>query len=331
MAIVDEMYSERESLETIIEWNTAAILYARGRDWCPVTDWSAIIRSDLANIARESGRDVDVFVFLTGSGSRDGLGLAWGIGTTCSSDKGQRINMNKYGPAGEFKGRDAYTAEVSQNSLGFIQQNEFLHSQTIAHEIGHNLGMFHDFDDNSATREPRVLNGRQCWGYMDYEDGTHLGDHTNQWSHCSVSDFTRYVNRQNSFCLQSLGDGGGGGGNCVDKSGSCNWYANNNYCPAYPDWMLENCAKSCALCGGNFKLSTWKEGSVMLPQSDALLFSSTQVPLASTRTNFATGTPTITTARVTPIGCRRTAGGLATSADSCIRPSRNFIVKNYNV
>ena len=115
MAIVDEMYSERESLETIIEWNTAAILYARGRDWCPVTDWSAIIRSDLANIARESGRDADVFVFLTGSGSRDGLGLAWGIGTTCSSDKGQRINMNKYGPAGEFKGRDAYTAEVSQN------------------------------------------------------------------------------------------------------------------------------------------------------------------------------------------------------------------------
>ena len=132
--------------------------------------------------------------------------------------------------------------------FNFFQQKEFFHSQTIAHEIGHNLGMDHDFD---AQGNPRVLNGRRCYGYMDYEDGTRLGDYTNRWSACSVSDFTNYVNRQSSFCLQSLG---GGGGECVDKSQHCNWYANNNYCPAYPEWMQENCAKSCALCGGNFKM-----------------------------------------------------------------------------
>ena len=111
MAIVDEMYSEKESLETTIEW-TETILYARGRDWCPVADWVPLIRNELPNIARESGRDVDVFVFLTGSRSRDGLGLAKGIGTICSADKGQRININKYGGQSQFKGRDAYTAEV---------------------------------------------------------------------------------------------------------------------------------------------------------------------------------------------------------------------------
>ena len=91
MAIVDEMYSEKESLETTIEW-TETILHARGRDWCPVTDWGTILGSDLANIARESGRDVDAFVFLTGSRSRDGLGLAF-VGTTCSSDKGSMHNV----------------------------------------------------------------------------------------------------------------------------------------------------------------------------------------------------------------------------------------------
>ena len=38
---------------------------------------------------------------------------------------------------------------------------------------------------------------------MDYEDGTGLGDHTNQWSKCSVKDFTDYINQQqDSFCLQ---------------------------------------------------------------------------------------------------------------------------------
>ena len=74
-----------------------------------------------------------------------------------------------------------------------------MHSlQIIAHEIGHNLGMKHDFKGSKY----KVLDGKQCKGYMDYNDST------NYWSHCSVRDFKSYINRQSHFCLESLGGSG---------------------------------------------------------------------------------------------------------------------------
>ena len=113
MEIVNEMYSEKDSLETTIEWNIKKIIHKRGRDWCPLTDWGTLLDGELMDIARESSLDVDAFVFLTGSTANSGLGLAY-MGTTCSPDKGMRISMNRYTADGEsvFKGKDAYTAEV---------------------------------------------------------------------------------------------------------------------------------------------------------------------------------------------------------------------------
>ena len=123
MAIVDEMYSERDSLTTVIEW-TDTVIHARGHDWCPSKNWGN--RSGLANLlfgeiatwAMESGRNDDLFAFLTGTGmgTKSGyLGLAF-VGTACSSYKGDRISINRYFPADGFKGKDANTAEVN-NSL----------------------------------------------------------------------------------------------------------------------------------------------------------------------------------------------------------------------
>ena len=100
--------------------------------------------------------------------------------------------------------------------------------QTIAHEIGHNLGMGHDHEcgDYKCTNDttecgrrcmcgagkPKTMNGKECYGYMDYKKGNHSGDFTNQWSACSVRDFHNYIRdcggfckEDKPFCLKSLG------------------------------------------------------------------------------------------------------------------------------
>ena len=70
--------------------------------------------------------------------------------------------------------------------------------------MAHNLGIQHDclhynckfWSDDYVG--PRDHDGKDCYGYMDYRDDT------DEWSECSVSDFSAYVNRQTKFCLESI-------------------------------------------------------------------------------------------------------------------------------
>ena len=66
--------------------------------------------------------------------------------------------------------------------------------QTTAHEIGHNLGMDHDFNTSVYNRQKkfqyRKYNKKSCkGGLMDY------GANRNGWSACSARDFSRYITK----------------------------------------------------------------------------------------------------------------------------------------
>ena len=132
MAIVDEMYSEKDTLTTEFEVTTVGIEHASGSNWGIVSDWGADLSpwsnptdssNDLSKIAKDSSYDANLYVFLTGSDSNDGLGLAT-LGRVCEQSRKNRVSINQYA-AGSIKGGDAYTAEVCYHLILFKITSKF--------------------------------------------------------------------------------------------------------------------------------------------------------------------------------------------------------------
>lgn len=103
------------------------------------------------------------------------VGIAY-LGTSCADEVNLRTSLN------EYMGDDLTAA------------------QTFAHELGHNMGMSHDFvnDPNNKRTDSK---GNACsgiGGMMDYYGNV------DKWSTCSVEDMTNYINSLSPFCLPTL-------------------------------------------------------------------------------------------------------------------------------
>ena len=75
----------------------------------------------------------------------------------------------------------------SKTSIDYYFHTRFIIIKVVAHEMGHNFGMLHDFDEahggtGNTTTSTNDCNGK---GIMSYGDGV-----PTEWSDCSVSHFT---------------------------------------------------------------------------------------------------------------------------------------------
>ena len=125
MSIVDQMYSEKDTLTTEIEVNLVAIEHANGSNWgnfdwyTKLTPWSkryqyyTLDNNDLSEIAKNSPHDANLYVFITGKCSNRFLGLS-NLDSVCDRGRDNRININRYATSQKIggKGGDAYTAQV---------------------------------------------------------------------------------------------------------------------------------------------------------------------------------------------------------------------------
>ena len=97
-----------------------------------------------------------------------------------------------------FPGVVCRSLDERKQSINLYGTSPAFKAESVAHEIGHNLGMSHDFNwrhggTGCAFSSTNPCNGR---GFMSY------GNHLSQWSECSVKDLAaHYAQNKENWCM----------------------------------------------------------------------------------------------------------------------------------
>lgn len=140
--------------------------------------WEATTKNlDNARALTKDKSGANLWVFLTGLADSKEKAIGWGnLGSVCNRETDDRTSINA----------------IYGGVVGL--------ALTISHEVGHNLGMSHDFVGKNT---PRTYKGESCndKGLMSY---TSYGLKPKMWSKCSRNDFlAQYEVNYGDWCLES--------------------------------------------------------------------------------------------------------------------------------
>merc|ERR1711997_643241 len=149
-------------------------------------DFPGNLQKDAAKYSTANKKTFDAYIYIMGVATNGGGGISI-AGTVCNAQVKQRIGM--------VMGPQKTDSECSNGCTNSVRMSVM--GKTAAHELGHILGMDHDFDtkayDAGLRKRQRIYNyrnykGKSCkGGLMSYAPPR------SGWSLCGQRDMSRYL------------------------------------------------------------------------------------------------------------------------------------------